>query len=73
MTTNISVMDTGYSHVSTQPVMGIYALYQQPVVEAPVEEDEAKSAEADCQAKVIVSPGKAKAAPAKATAAVETK
>lgn len=77
-------MNDGYNIVS-EPVMGIYALYGKPDVEAPVlgtvdpskddEDEDAKAAKAAVQAKVITNPGKEKAAAkaAAASTAVETK
>lgn len=76
--TNVSLFDSGSGYVS-QPVMGVYALYQTspPAPAAPVEDEdeEAKAAKDAVEAKVITNPGKEQAAAkaANASASVETK
>jgi hypothetical protein len=80
LTTNISVVDdyTAANSVPPVPVIGIYNLFQPPVESAPVAatvepEPVDPEAEAEVEAKVVKSPGKAAPKPKPASEAVETK
>lgn len=80
MTTNVSIMDDGYT-VVTQPVVGIYTIMQpQAPLPAPLgtvdpaeDEEEVKDAKPAREAKVVSSPGKPAAKASVASEDIETK